>query len=203
MGELLDRLRAEDTGSSAAWNPTEAGEGIEGVIHSIEQRDGDESKRRTAYPLISVVTDEGRRVTWHAAGTIAAEQLDVHHPKPGDRIAVLYGGEHRSGGGNRYKRWTIAVEHTLESPVPDVGGPAGESPLAGPPVERGRSQAWYRAEILRTLQDIPEREHRHRAKRTFHRLYGAPPQTCPEALLVTALRWTNAAAAGTTDLDPI
>jgi hypothetical protein len=183
MGALLERLRIEAGALGAApWAPGQDGEGIEGVVVSITTREADTAKRRSAYQVVAI--DLGpdsdsrngldRYIAWHAAGDIAAEQLTLHRPAVGDRIAVLYAGEHRSGSGNRYKRWAVAVERATE---------------------QGR--------IQQALNDITNHETRHRAKRTFARLFGTPVSLPPDRI-EEATAWIHKGIAdGWPDLDAL
>jgi hypothetical protein len=168
MGSLLDQLRAQTQSVAAeAWQPDRAGDGIEGVVVRIDTRDATASTQE--YPVVVIDTD-GTVVAWHAAGTIAAEQLELHTPAAGDRIAVMYGGDHRSSTGRRYKRWTIAVEHAAAPAAPRALDPRAE-------------------QIVDLLNTIPDAAARSDAKTKFAARYGVP-QTVPADRLDAALAWT-------------
>ncbi len=111
MGELLDRLRQDvlTRWAAPAWHPEHEGDGIEGVLVAMDTRPA-EGRRGQAYPVLTLDLDDGRRVAWHAAGQIAAEQIAAQHPWPGDRVAVLYGGMPVSKSGNEFRRWALLVD---------------------------------------------------------------------------------------------
>jgi hypothetical protein len=198
VGLLLDRLRATTISAPApAWAP-KPGDGIEGIVVSIDTRPGD-GQRRTEYPVVVIDTSDLGQLAWHAAGAIAKEQLDLHRPKTGDTIAVLYSGEQTSKRGAQFKRWTILVEH-IPTPGPR---PHRDGTENGPddypdniPIDP------QRALIISTLNDIDGKEMRHRAKLTFASRFG-DPRTLPANQLSTALAWTQSAAVGKEILDPL
>jgi hypothetical protein len=180
MGALLDNLR-QDVGQhgTTAWAPGEPGEGIEGDVIAITTRDADPNKRRSAYPVIALDLGEDpddrggldRWVAWHAAGQIAAEQLDAHRPTIGDRLAVLFLGEHRSAGGNRYKRWAIAVEH--RRPAPEELDPNDP-----------------RTRIKATVLSIEDAATRNRVKTAFAHRFGVL-RTLPDDRIDEATTWIH------------
>ena len=181
MGELLERLRRDVSSrwAAPAWHPTVDGDGIEGVLLACDTRAAE--GRRSAYPVLTVELEDGSRVAWHAAGDIAAEQLAEHSPQVGDRVAVLYGGEAESKrGGGRYKRWAIAVDRVPVAPAP-------------------AAEPW--AAIVAELNGIEDVALRHRAKRTFGRVFGRAPQYLDDDQLTPALSWAQRAARGEEELD--
>ena len=165
----------------------------------------DETARRSEYSVVVIdVENNGGRVAWHAAGLVAKEQLDLHRPKPGDAIAVLYVGEETSKRGrNQYKRWLVAAEHN-NRPIPRhrVGMENGpdDYPDNVPPESQPIQE--MRALIISTLNTIADAETRHRAKRTYADRF-TDPRSTPAKQLANALAWTQSAAAGTEILDPL
>ena len=185
MGELLERLRAQATSHAPAWAPAE-GEGIEGVLVARHER-SNEGRRGDPYPVLVIDCEDGRRVAWHAAGEIAAEQLAEHAPELGDRVAVLFVAEQKSSRGNTFKRWALAV--TKSAPG------AGALPATAP--------AMTRASIVQKLNEIGDVPTRHRVKKTFARVHKCAPGGLADADVAAALAWVERAIAGHEVLDEL
>ena len=139
MGELLDRLRqdAHARWAAPAWHPERDGDGIEGVLELVDTRPAE--GRRSAYPVLTIRTDDDTAVAWHAAGAIASEQLDLHRPVVGERIAVLYRGTATSKGGSEYKH---RRHQTLPTPAPRSSNVCSPSVTSSPvPASKSRCSA--------------------------------------------------------------
>ena len=119
---IEQRLAAE----SEAWRP-QVGETLIGEVVSIGERNSQFGE--DVYPLLTVRTDEGRELHFHAFHTVARQELASQKPQIGDRIGIRYLGK---PDGKKYEHYRIVVERA-EPPAPmdwsDVGAKA-EAELA-------------------------------------------------------------------------
>lgn len=174
MGELLDRLRQDvlTRWAAPAWHPERAGDGIEGVLLARDTRPAESN--RSAYDVLTIDTGDGH-LAWHAAGDIAAEQLDRWRPVVGERIAVLYGGEvEAKNRGRAYRRWALMCDRPIDP----------------------------RAAIVERVTAIPDVALRARVKATFNRLFGKTASLADD-MIPQALVWIDRALDGTEPLDPV
>ncbi|HXF37595.1 MAG TPA: hypothetical protein VNO17_10520 [Actinomycetota bacterium] len=91
------------------WRP-EPGDKLVGTIIELGER---ASEYGGSYPLVTVMTDDGREVVWHAFHTVARSELARQRPEVGDRIAAKYWGRDEDRG---YERYRVLVEHRRPAP---------------------------------------------------------------------------------------
>lgn len=174
MGELLERLRASTVFEAEVWKPKGPGDGIEGVVVHVETRKADPGRRISEYPIYRIRADTGEAWIWHASAQMAQEELErVGHAFPGDRIAVLFGGQGRAGNGNQFERWAVATE---------------------------RSKARLIHERMIAIEDV---ETRNRVKRTSARIHGSSLLRLDDQALTAVDTWLDQALAGKVELDPL
>ena len=127
MSSLLDKVNAP---SARRWEFTE-GDLLIGEVTGLGSYTGEYGTSRTVtvYPS-KETTEDGKAVSaepliFFASSSVAAQELDQADPQVGDEIAIKYHGEKPTKtGGNTYKLFRIAVEHTnkLAKAVEETGG---------------------------------------------------------------------------------
>ena len=108
MASLQDRLNR----TTVAWKPEE-GDSLTGRVIDVEQMENEYG----IHPVLTIVTDGGREVTWHVFGTVAQKEVARQRPKVGDGIGVKYLGQPE---GKAYKLWRVVVEHIDPEPRKDI-----------------------------------------------------------------------------------
>ena len=106
MRSMHDRL---DTFADA-WKP-EPGDKLIGTVVDLDERDsayGDEP-----YPIVTIETDDGNELAFHAFHTVARNELAKQRPVVGDRIGVAY---HGKKDGKNYESYRVIVERTESEP---------------------------------------------------------------------------------------
>lgn len=94
------------------WKP-EPGDKFVGTIQSIEEFD-DSKNEYPAYPLLIVLTDDGREIAFHAFHTVAKRELARQRASVGDRIAVKYFGRTENDRG--YERYRLLIDKPQKGP---------------------------------------------------------------------------------------
>jgi hypothetical protein len=89
---------------AAAWRP-EPGDKLIGVVADLDERASQYDE--DAYPVVTVETDDGRELAFHAFHTVARNELAKQRPQIGDRIAIRYAGR---PAGKSYEAYRIVVE---------------------------------------------------------------------------------------------
>ena len=109
-----------------AWRP-KIGDCLIGTVVSTDERDGEYG----TYPIVTVETEGGKRLAFHAFHTVARGELARLRPKVGDEIGIKYHGKDAERG---YERYTMRIDR-----------PAGRSTGTG---ARGRGGARARRRRL-------------------------------------------------------
>lgn len=106
--DLLDEVVEDD---SEGWVPSEAGEGISGVVLKVGETRSDFSDEMA--PTVTIETKDGTKLRVIGYGAVLRRELLDADPQPGDRIAVKYFGEKkiRKGkyAGKPYKHFGVAI----------------------------------------------------------------------------------------------
>ncbi len=112
------------------WKP-EVGDKLVGEVIELDTRDSGFGE----YPLVGVLTEDGREVTWHAFHTVAKSELARKRPKVGDLIGVVYQGKLN---GKDYESYRIVVEsrEPTEATVPDWDAIAADAGAESAPAEQ-------------------------------------------------------------------
>jgi hypothetical protein len=118
------------------WRPN-AGDKLIGVVIGLESRSGEYGE----YPIVSVRTDDGHDLAFHAFHTVARGELEKLPPKLGDRIGIAYHGPHPVKG---YERYRIVI-------VRGAGEAAGDEAL--PSAEPGPDRSVEDGAPLRDASD--------------------------------------------------
>ena len=93
-----------------AWRP-ETGDKLVGTIISLDERENEYG----VYPIVTVLTDAGDELSWHAFHTVAKNELAKLEPRVGEQIGIKYHGRDKS---DRYERWRVLMlDRDAESPV--------------------------------------------------------------------------------------
>lgn len=112
--DLLDEVVEDD---SEGWVPSEAGEGISGVVVKVGETRSDFSDEMA--PTVTIETKSGDKFRVIGYGAVLRRELLDADPKPGDRIAVKYFGEKmiKKGkyAGKPYKHFGVAVRRANRS----------------------------------------------------------------------------------------
>jgi hypothetical protein len=93
----LDRLDS----FPEAWKP-DPGEKLVGKIIGLDTRETEYGE----YPIVTVLTADGRELAFHAFHTVARNELAKLEPDIGEQIGIAYHG--RAEGGN-YERYRILM----------------------------------------------------------------------------------------------
>jgi hypothetical protein len=75
-----------------------------GTVVEIETREAGYGP----YPVVVVLTDDGRELAWHAFHTVARAELARVAPKIGDRIGVRFDGKDPE---KKYAKWKVVADH--------------------------------------------------------------------------------------------
>lgn len=85
-----------------AWRPDQGDPAtVRGTVAAIDWYDGN---RYGGYWVITLDTDGGRRVAWHAQGTVARRELERADPVLGERLQVTW---HGRPDGKAYTVWAV------------------------------------------------------------------------------------------------
>ena len=98
MSSLQDRLNRDPEVVKI-----EPGESIVGTVLDITTRENEYG----SYPLVSLETDDGRELEWHAFHTVAQNELVKVNPQPGDVLGVRNLGKR---DGKSYVSYRLVVE---------------------------------------------------------------------------------------------
>lgn len=98
---ILDRLNRPP---AEPWKP-KPGDTLVGKVVELDTRTGDEY---ADYPIVTVQTDDGRDLAWHAFHAVAKAELARRRPVVGDVIGVKALGR---PAGKSYENYKIVVEH--------------------------------------------------------------------------------------------
>jgi hypothetical protein len=112
------------------WRP-DPGDVLIGDVTAIDEGRGFAER---PYPVVTVRTDEGEFVAFHAFHTVAREELGKLEPKVGDRLGVSYLGLVRKGDDSCYELYRMKL-------VPaggDVAEPDWAAIAADAAAERGQ-----------------------------------------------------------------
>jgi hypothetical protein len=103
------------------WKPA-PGDKLIGTVVEVGERASDFGG---SYPIVTVLADDGREVTFHAFHTVAKAELARQRPAVGDRLAVKYFGRDEERG---YERYRVLVEKAVATPAtPDWDKMAAEA----------------------------------------------------------------------------
>lgn len=109
LDDLLNEVVEDD---SEGWVPSEAGEGISGVVRKVGETRSDFSDQMV--PTVTVETKDGNKFRIIGYGTVLRREILDADPKVGDRLAVKYFGEKpiKKGkyAGKPYKHFGVAVK---------------------------------------------------------------------------------------------
>jgi len=106
MRTLHDRLDS----FAEAWRP-EPGDKLVGRIIDIDERDSAYSE--VPYPIVTVETDDGQEMAFHAFHTVARNELAKQRPVIGNRIGIAY---HGRPEGKSYEAYRVIVERADSQP---------------------------------------------------------------------------------------
>lgn len=101
---LTDRLDS----FAQPWRP-EVGDKLIGEITDLDEREN----QYGTYPVVTVLTDEGEELAFHAFHTVARNELAKRRPQVGDRIGIAY---HGKPEGKEYELYRVVVESDRQSP---------------------------------------------------------------------------------------
>lgn len=99
---LSDRLDS----FAEAWKP-KPGDKLIGVVVDLDERTSDYDDG-APYPIVTVETDDGQELAFHAFHTVARNELGKQRPQLGDRIGIAY---HGKPEGKSYESYRVIVEH--------------------------------------------------------------------------------------------
>lgn len=106
-----DLLESIDEDDSEGWVPSEAGEGIQGVVVKVGETRSDFSDEMA--PTVTIETSEGAKFRIIGYGAVLRREIIDADPQPGDLFAAKYFGEKtiKKGkwAGKKYKHFGIAV----------------------------------------------------------------------------------------------
>jgi hypothetical protein len=85
-----------------SWKP-KPGDKLIGVVTDLNERDNEYG----SYPIVTVRTDDGTELAFHAFHTVARNELAKQRPQIGDRIGIAYHGKPK---GKTYEAYRIIVE---------------------------------------------------------------------------------------------
>ena len=110
-----------------AWRPKQ-GEKLIGTVLELSKRETEFSDE--PYPLVVVLTDEGREFAVHAFHTVLKAEIARRDPKVGDRLGVKYFGRDEQKGYEIYKADVERAEpRGPEGPPPPVTETASDGDL--------------------------------------------------------------------------
>ena len=115
-------INEKDLDFPEAWRP-KPGEYLIGKVTGIDERDGSYG----TYPIVTVETEDGKRLAFHAYHTVARGELARLRPKTGDDIGIKYHGKDAERG---YERYTMRVDRPGAEPDWDKLGAEAESELS-------------------------------------------------------------------------
>jgi hypothetical protein len=133
-----------DRDYAPAWRP-EPGDKLVGTITDISERAGFDGE---PYPIITVQTDDGSELAFHAFHTVAQTELAKLRPQVGDPLGVKYLGrvqsENSRASYHSYRvrtkakagvNWAKYGDGDAPEPPPDV--PVDNADLPEPPAMEG------------------------------------------------------------------
>ncbi len=106
MKSITERLDS----FAEAWRP-EPGDKLVGLIVDLDERVSQYSD--DPYPVVTVQTDDGEELAFHAFRTVARNELAKLRPAVGDRIGVAY---HGKKDGRNWESYKIIVERADPEP---------------------------------------------------------------------------------------
>lgn len=89
------------------WMPG-LGAKLIGEVVDLDERENEYG----SYPIVTVLTDEGAELAFHAFRTVAKNELAKQRPQVGDRIGIVYLGKPE---GKDYELYRIKVERDEQS----------------------------------------------------------------------------------------
>jgi hypothetical protein len=116
MTNLAERLDS----FAEPWKP-EPGEKLIGEVVDLDERENEYG----SYPVVTVMTDEGEELAFHAFRTVPKNELAKQRPQVGDRIGIKYFGKPE---GKDYELYRIKVERDEQSKSIDWDKHASEPP---------------------------------------------------------------------------
>jgi hypothetical protein len=103
------------------WKP-EPGDKLVGEVVELDER----TNEYGTYPVVTVRTDDGEELAFHAFRTVAKNELAKQRPEVGDRIGIKYVGKPE---GKDYELYRVKVERNESQPQPlDWSAYAGDEP---------------------------------------------------------------------------
>jgi hypothetical protein len=105
MKSLEERLDS----NAEAWKP-QPGEKLIGTITDLDERENEYG----TYPIVTVRTDNGDELAFHAFRTVAKNELAKKRPQVGDRIGIAY---HGKPAGKEWEAYKIVVERDETQPA--------------------------------------------------------------------------------------
>lgn len=123
MSSLQDRLNRDPEVVKL-----EPGESVVGTVLDITTRENEYG----SYPLVSLETDDGRELEWHAFHTVAANELAKVNPQPGDVLGVRNLGKR---DGKSYVAYRIVVERNTPAAPLAFTVTDDEAPAAAPALD--------------------------------------------------------------------
>jgi hypothetical protein len=98
MQSLAERLDSY----ADPWKPN-AGDKLIGTVVDLDERTGEFG----TYPIVTVRTDEGSELAFHAFHTVAKNELAKQRPQVGEKIGIAY---HGKPAGKTYEAYRIIVQ---------------------------------------------------------------------------------------------
>lgn len=112
-----DEAGGEDRAYAPAWRPENAGDGLEGVVVSVDRRSHD--NHPDGYPIITVRTANGEDYSIHGMSFVLKEELTKRGLRPGDELAVIYDGKKTSNSGRQFHSYRVASRQgSAPAPAP-------------------------------------------------------------------------------------
>lgn len=105
-------LRDELSRFPVPWRPA-PGDMLIGTVVDVGERTGFAGDR---YPTVTVRTEEGDDVIFHAFHTVAKDELARQRPRAGERIGIAYHGRDPEKG---YERYRLKVVRDQDLGEPD------------------------------------------------------------------------------------
>lgn len=102
-------LSAGDGDLPPIWKAVEVGDSVKGVVESVRDQE-DKKFGRGVFPVVTLVQDDGERVSIFAQQAGLKRGLAERNPQAGDRLGVRFDGEEQMENGFKVKLWTVFCE---------------------------------------------------------------------------------------------
>ena len=160
---LLDGLKAASAAANdpnaesaaafaPAWRWENVGDGVEGVVVSIDTRVHDNHPE--GYPIVTVRQEDGTPIAIHGLVTVLKNEINERGLHNGDIFAVIYDGKKTSGGGRQFHAFRVAHQPSADTSDSSamITVPAAPAAPAAAPVA-AVSDPW--AQVASSATDVP------------------------------------------------